>query len=488
MNSKGELDQPKKKLNLVDATLIVAGSMIGSGIFIVAADMGRMVGGPGWMMLLWVITGVMTIFAALSYGELAGMYPKAGGQYVYLKEGYNDLVGFLYGWSLFAVIQTGTIAAVAVAFAKYTGQILPVFSESNVLLELGTFKLTAAQVLGIASIIVLTWINANGIQYGKIIVRAFTSTKLIALFGLILLGLLVFRKPEVWAGNLAHFWDYGKYAVDAQTGKATFTTLTTFGLITAMGVGLVGSLFSSDAWNNVTFIAADIENPKRSIPRSLLYGTVIVITIYLLVNVAYLNLLPFYGDPAAINAFDKGIIFAEKDRVGTAAVSQMFSDNAAPIMAVLIMISAFGCNNGIILAGGRVYQAMAKDGLFFAKMTQNNARGVPGYALWIQGIWASLLCLSGKYGDLLDYVIFVVMLFYILTILGIFILRKKKPNVERPYKAFGYPIVPALYILMATAFCINILYMRPEYSFPGLVIVLLGIPIYFFWRRKRHVA
>lgn len=480
-----------KKLTLLDATLIVAGSMIGSGIFIVAADMGRMVGGPGMMLLLWVITGIMTIFAALSYGELAGMYPQAGGQYVYLKEAYNPLVGFLYGWSLFAVIQTGTIAAVAVAFAKYTGQIIPWFSEEHILFQIQisadfTFKFSAAQLLGIGSIVLLTAVNAQGIEYGKIIVRAFTSAKLIALFGIILLGLLIFRKPEVWADNMAHFWDTGRYVVDKK-GIVSYTSLTTFGLLTAMGVGLVGSLFSSDAWNNVTFIAADIDNPKRSIPRSLFFGTVIVIGIYLLVNVAYLNLLPFGGDPHGATAVEKGIMFAEKDRVGTAAVTQMFSDGAVTIMAVLIMVSAFGCNNGIILAGGRVYQAMARDGLFFNKMKENNRQGVPGYALWIQGIWASLLCLSGRYNDLLDYVIFAVMLFYILTILGIFILRTRRPDIERPYKAFGYPIVPAIYILMALAFCLNLLYMKPEYSFPGLVIVLLGIPIYFYWRSRGGV-
>jgi basic amino acid/polyamine antiporter, APA family len=483
MNTKSEIGTTKKKLNLLDATLIVAGSMIGSGVFIVAADMGRQVGGPGWMMLLWVITGVMTIFAALSYGELAGMFPKAGGQYIYLKEAYNPLVGFLYGWSVFAVIQTGTIAAVAVAFAKYTGQIFPAFSDSNILLDMGSFKLNAAQFLGIASILVLTFINSRGIDAGKFILRLFTSTKLIALFGLIILGLLFFRKPEVWAENMSHFWDTGKWTV-GEDGKASLTALTSLGLFSAVGVGLVGSLFSSDAWNNVTFIAADVENPKRSIPLSLLYGTVTVITLYLLVNFAYLNILPFFGDPAAATAVGKGILFAEKDRVATAAVTQMFDSNAVTIMALLIMISTFGCNNGIILSGARVYQAMAKDGLFFGKMKENNAKGVPGYALWVQCIWACLLCLSGKYGDLLDYVIFVVVLFYILTIGGIFILRMKNPTAERPYKAFGYPIVPAIYILMAAAFSINLLFMKPEYTFPGFIIVLLGIPIYFFWKSR----
>lgn len=477
----------KKSLNLLDATLIVSGSMIGSGIFIVAADMGRSVGGPGWMLMLWVIAGVMTIFAALSYGELAGMFPHAGGQYVYLKEAYNPLVGFLYGWSLFTVVQSGTIAAVAVAFAKYTGVLFPFFSDSHILFTIGSFKINAAQILGVFSILILTLINAQGINYGKIIVRIFTSTKLISLFGIILLGLLFYRNPNVWNLNMEHFWDFGKYAAD-ENGNVTFTALTTFGLITAMGVGLVGSLFSSDAWNNVTFIAAEIENPKRSIPLSLFFGTVIVIGLYLLVNVAYLNLLPFYGDPNSITTIGKGIMFAEKDRVATAAVWQMFGAPAAFIMAILIMISTFGCNNGIVLSSVRVYQAMAKDGLFFQRMKENNKHGEPGYALWVQFVWASLLCFSGKYGDLLDYVIFAVMLFYILTIYGIFILRKKNPNAERPYKAFGYPIVPAIYIFMAAAFCINILYMKPENSFPGLIIVLLGVPVYYYWKKKSVVV
>ena len=477
----------KKHLTLFDATLIVASSMIGSGIFIVAADMGRTVGGPGWMLLLWVIAGLMTIFAALSYGELAGMFPRAGGQYVYLKEAYNPLIGFLYGWSLFTVVQSGTIAAVGVAFAKYTGVLFPFFSDSHILLTIGRFNINAAQLLGVFSILILTLINASGIHYGKIILRLFTSTKLIALFGIIVLGLFVFRNPAIWQHNLAHCWDYGKYGTD-KNGNMTFTTLSVFGLMTAMGVGLVGSLFSSDAWNNVTFIAGDIDNPKRSIPLSLFFGTVLVIGLYLLVNIAYLNLLPFYGDPQASDAIGKGILFAEKDRVGTAAVSQMFAGGALVIMALLIMISTFGCNNGLILSGVRVYQAMAKDGLFFSSMKENNKKGEPGYALWIQFAWASILCFSGKYGDLLDYVIFAVMLFYILTIIGIFILRKKHPDAERPYKAFGYPIVPAIYILIAIAFCVNLLYMKPETSLPGLIIVLLGVPVYYFWRKKESLV
>lgn len=476
--------EEKKSLNLLDATLIVSGSMIGSGIFIVSADMARTVGGPGWMLLLWVIAGVLTIFAALSYGELAGMFPHAGGQYVYLREAYHPMVGFLYGWSLFAVVQSGTIAAVAVAFAKYTGVIFPVFSENNILLTIGSFKISAAQVLGIFSILLLTIINARGINYGKIIVRVFTSTKLIALFGLIVLGVFVSGNADVWHQNLQHFWDFGAYATD-ETGKVSFTQLTTMGLAAAMGAGLVGSLFSSDAWNNVTFIAGEIENPKRSIPLSLFFGTVIVISLYLLVNIAYLHLLPFYGDPNATTAFGKGIMFAEKDRVATASAMQIFGAPATIIMAALIMVSTFGCNNGIVLSSVRVYQAMAKDGLFFNKMKDNNRFGVPGYALWIQFIWAGALCLSGKYGDLLNYVMFAVMLFYIITIAGIFVLRKKLPNAERPYKAFGYPVVPIIYIVLVSAFCINLLITKPLYSWPGLGIVLAGIPIFYFWKREK---
>lgn len=479
--------QEKKSLNLLDATLIVSGSMIGSGIFIVTADMGRTVGGPGWVMLLWVITGLMTIFAALSYGELAGLFPQAGGQYVYLKEAYNPLVGFLYGWSLFAVVQSGTIAAVAVAFAKYTGVLYAPLSENNILMELGGFKISAAQLLGIFSILVLTIINARGINYGKIVLRVFTSTKLIALFALIVLGIFFAGDAEVWNMNLERFWDFGKYTEGAD-GKLSFETLTTFGLIAAMGVGLVGSLFSSDAWNNVTFIAAEIENPKRSIPLSLFFGTVIVTVLYILANVAYLNLLPFFGDPQATDAIGKGIMFAEKDRVATSAAMQIFGSPATIIMAVLIMVSTFGCNNGIVLSSVRVYQAMAKDGLFFKKMKDNNRFGVPGYALWIQFIWSAALCLSGKYGDLLDYVMFAVMLFYIFTIVGIFILRKKMPDAERPYKAFGYPVIPIIYLFFAAAFCVNLLFMKPMNTWPGLVIVLLGIPVYYFWKRKPSSA
>lgn len=472
-----------KKLNLADAALIVTSGMIGSGIFIVSADISRTLGGPGWLLLAWLISGVMTVFAALSYGELAGMYPEAGGQYVYLKEAFNPLIGFLYGWTIFLVVQTGTLAAVAVAFAKFTGVLVPELSEKNILLDLGKFKISAAQLVGIASLLVLTIINARGIQYGKLINRVFTSTKLIALFGIIVLGIFFFGNSDVWDTNLSRFWEYSTYTKD-DAGNWINSPLTAIGLMSAIGVALVGSLFSSDAWNNVTFIAGDIDNPKKNIPLSLVIGTLVVTILYMLANIAYLKLLPFFGNPNATDVLGQGLQFPANDRVGTAAATMIFGGTATVIMAVLIMISTFGCNNGITLASVRVYQAMAQDGLFFEKMKHNNKYGVPGFALWVQFAWAALLCLSGKYGDLLDYIMFAVMLFYILTIIGLFRLRITKPDVPRPYKAFGYPIVPAIYIILATYFCLNLLYAKPLYSYPGLFIVLLGIPVYYFWKRN----
>lgn len=476
--------ESKKPLKLLDATLIVASGMIGSGIFVVASDIGRTVGAPGWLLVAWAISGLMTIFAALSYGELAGMFPAAGGQYVYLKEAYNPFVAFLYGWSLFAIVQTGTIAAVAVAFAKYVGVLHESFGDKHILMQWGTFKISAAQVLGIMLIIALTAINSLGINYGKLINRIFTSTKLLALFGLILLGLFFFAKPEIWQNNTAHFWDTVTWQKDA-AGTWSSSSLSGIGIMAAIGVALVGSLFSSDAWNNVTFIAGEIDQPKRNIPLSLFIGTGIVVTIYMLANVAYLKLLPFYGDPNGADVISRGLQFAEYDRVGSAAATMIFGGTGTVVMAVLIMISTFGCNNGIILASVRVYQTMAKDKLFFERMKHNNSNGVPGIALWIQCLWASLLCLSGSYGDLLDYVMFAVMLFYILTIAGIFILRKKMPDAERPYKAFGYPVIPAIYIVLASAFCINLLVMKWTNAAMGLAIVAAGIPIYYYWSAQQ---
>ncbi len=476
----------KKSLNLLDATLIVSGSMIGSGIFIVSADISRQTGGAGWLLLSWILSGVITLFAALSYGELAGMFPHAGGQYVYLKNAYNPLVGFLYGWTIFLVVQCGTIAAVAVAFAKYTGLLIPAFSENNILLELGSYKISAAQLLGIFSIFILTLINSRGINYGKIVVRIFTSAKLVALFGIIVLGLFVFGSADTFSANWATAFSLTHW--DKAGDNWVQSNLSSIALLSAIGVGMVGSLFSSDAWNNVTFISGDIENPKRNIPLSLAIGTFIVVTLYLLANIAYLFLLPLAGDPNGADTISRGIQFAQNERVATAATEMMFGSKAVFIMAILIMVSTFGCNNGIILSSVRVYQAMANDGLFFEKMKHNNSNGVPGFALWIQFIWASLLCLSGKYGDLLDYVMFSVMLFYILTIAGLFILRKKQPNAERPYKAVGYPVLPAIYLILATAFCVNLLVVKFSACWPGLVIVGIGVPVYFYWRGQNAIA
>jgi APA family basic amino acid/polyamine antiporter len=478
------LRQFKRGLGLLDSTMIVIGSMIGSGIFIVSADIGRTVGAPGYLLLVWLITGVMTIIAALSYGELAGMMPHVGGQYAYLREAYNPFVAFLYGWTLFLVIQTGTIAAVAVAFAKFTGVLLPWFSEKNILFSAGNFHITAAQLLAIASVILLTYINMRGLKEGKIVQNIFTSTKIIALLGFILLALFIGKNATAIAANFDNFWSATWTQVT--DGKIlSIVPLTGWMLLSAIGVAMVGSLFSADAWNNITFTAGEVMNPKRNIPLSLALGTGTVILIYILANVGYLLALPLTGYPGARDVIGRGIQFATSDRVGTAAASVIFGEGAAIIMAVMIMISTFGCNNGLILAGARVYYAMAKDKLFFKSAGILNKKSVPGTALVVQCIWTCLLCISGTYSDLLDYVVFAVLLFYILTVIGIFILRKKQPKVKRPYKAFGYPVVPAIYILLAAAISIDLLIFKPQYTWPGLGIVMLGIPVYFVWKKLK---
>ena len=472
----------KRGLGLLDSTMIVIGSMIGSGIFIVSADIGRTGGAPGYLLLIWVITGIMTVIAALSYGELAGMMPHVGGQYAYLREAYNPFIAFLYGWTLFLVIQTGTIAAVAVAFAKFTGVLIPWCSEQHILFSIGVFHITAAQILALLSVALLTYVNTRGLQEGKIVQNIFTGTKIIALLGFILLALFIGRKSSTIAANIGSFWNATRTQVAG--GKIiSVTQISGWMLLSAMGVAMVGSLFSADAWNNITFTAGEVTNPKRNIPLSLALGTGTVILMYLLANIGYLLVLPLTGSPEATDVAGKGIQFALSDRVGTAAASVIFGESAAVIMAVLIMISTFGCNNGLILAGARVYYAMAKDGLFFKNAGVLNNKSVPGAALIVQGVWTGLLCLSGTYGDLLDYVVFAVLLFYILTVIGIFILRKKQPHVERPYKAFGYPIVPAVYILLAASISIDLLIFKPNYTWPGLRIVLLGIPVYFIWKK-----
>lgn len=474
----------KRELGLRSSTMIVMGSMIGSGIFIVSADIARTVGSPGMLLVVWAITGLITLIAALSYGELAAMMPDAGGQYVYLRQAYNPLIGFLYGWTLFLVIQTGTIAAVAVAFAKFTGIFIPVLSEKNILFSLGKFNISAAQLFAILSLVVLTAINMRGVKEGKLIQDIFTMSKIVALFGLILLGLVVGANQTAINANFGEAFWQSAWTKVADGKVVSIETLSGVGLWVAVGVAMVGSLFSSDAWNNITFTAGEVINPKRNIPLSLALGTGAVTLIYLLANVSYLVVLPLQGSPDGADAIARGIQFADLDRVGTAAMSVIFGDTALFVMAALIMISTFGCNNGLILAGARVYYAMGNDGLFFQKAGTLNKKSVPAFALVIQCIWASLLCLSGSYGDLLDYVVFAVLLFYILTIAGIFILRKTKPDAERPYKAIGYPVLPALYIAVAAAICIDLLIFKPNYTYPGLLIVLLGVPVYFLWKRQ----
>lgn len=476
----------KRGLGLLDSTMIVIGSMIGSGIFIVSADIARTVGSPGLLLVVWLITGLITVIGALSYGELAGMMPHAGGQYVYLREAYNPLVGFLYGWTLFLVIQTGTIAAVAVAFARFTAVLVPSLGEQVILLEIGKFHVSAAQLVAILSVVLLTYVNSRGLREGKFVQNVFTTAKTAALIGLILLGILIGRNAEAIDANLAHFWDATWTSVSE--GKiVSVESLSGLMIFAAIGTSMVGSLFSSDAWNNITFTAGEVINPKRNIPLSLVLGTGIVTLLYLLANVAYIMVLPVLGSPDATDTLGRGIQFASSDRVATAAVTMVFGELAAVIMAVLIMVSTFGCNNGLILAGARVYYAMARDGVFFKKVGELSNRSVPTTALVIQGVWASLLCLSGTYGDLLDYVIFSVLVFYILTVIGIFILRKKRPDADRPYKALGYPILPALYVLCASAIAVDLLIFKTQYSGSGLLIVLLGIPAFYIWKKFTSV-
>ena len=435
-----------------------------------SADITRNVGSAGWLIVVWLLTGFMTLTAALSYGELSAMFPKAGGQYVYLKEAYNPLTGFVYGWSFFAVIQTGTIAAVGVAFSKFAGYFFPSLDlkDENILFQAGYFKLYPAQLVSILLIIFLTWSNTKGVKGAKWIQNIFTSTKILSLFGLIIAG-IIFFKPEVWHANWISAFDMKKISTAGIEGVIGAAALG------AIAASMVGSIFSSDAWNNVTFIAGEIQNPKRNIGLSLFLGTFIVTVIYVCANLMYIAVLPLHD-----------IAFAPQDRVAVVAANSMFGGAGTYIIAIMIMISTFGCNNGLILAGARVYYSMSKDGLFFKKASSLNKHAVPEWALWAQCIVASLLCLSGKYGDLLDMISFVVVIFYVLTIYGIFILRKKRPDIERPYKAFGYPVLPVIYMLMGIAFCILLIIYKPNFTWPGLIIALLGIPIYYLISPKKN--
>lgn len=467
MTDKQEQPKMKHQLGLLDGTMLVAGSMIGSGIFIVSADITRNVGSAGWLIAVWLITGFMTLTAAVSYGELSAMFPKAGGQYIYLKEAYNKLIAFLYGWSFFAVIQTGTIAAVGVAFSKFAAYIIHPLSEDNILFHSSLVNISAAQLVSIVVIVLLTYINTQGVQSGKIIQNIFTITKLLSLFGLIIFGLIAL-KGEVWHANWTNAWSMHKLNTDG-----SFSNLTLAAAMGAIAAAMVGSIFSSDAWNNVTFIAGEMSNPKRNIGLSLFFGTLIVTVIYVSANVMYTGVLSMHD-----------IATADKDRVAVAASHAIFGGLGTYIIAVMIMISTFGCNNGLIMAGARVYYSMAKDGLFFKRTGTLNKFAVPEFGLWIQAVVASILCLSGRYGDLLDMISFVVVIFYVLTILGIYILRVKRPDAERPYKAFGYPILPAIYMIMGVIFCILLIIYKPNFTWPGLIIVLIGIPIYYVTQRK----
>jgi APA family basic amino acid/polyamine antiporter len=466
--------------------------MIGSGIFIVSADIARQVGSGGWLLMVWLVTGLLTVTAALSYGELAAMMPRAGGQYVYLREAYSPLWGFLYGWTLFLVIQTGTIAAVCVAFARYLGVLVPSISATHWIIppinisSQYAISLSAQQLVGILLVVLLTVINSQGLKLGKIIQNIFTSAKTLSLIVLIFIGLFVGRHADAIKTNLSDFWTpHGVDEVKPDFGPGVIASAGAFGLFIAFCVAQVGSLFSSDAWNNITFTAGEVKNPKRNIPLSLAAGTGLVITLYLLANVAYLCMLPL----------DK-IQHAPDDRVATAAIETVFTGAGPIIMAVAIMISTFGCSNGLILAGARVYYAMAQDNLFFTSTAKLNRHSVPAFGLVLQCIWTCLLVLprtrlhdpatgaetyGNLYGTLLDYVVFAVLIFYVLTIIGLFILRQKRPEAERPYRAFGYPVVPALYILAATTISVVLLLYKTKTSLPGLLIVLTGVPVYFLW-------
>jgi basic amino acid/polyamine antiporter, APA family len=488
-----------RAIGLFDGTMIVVGSMIGSGIFIVASDITRQTGSAGGLLLTWIITGLLTIAAALSYGELAALFPHAGGQYIYLREAYSPLWGFLYGWTLFLVIQTGTIAAVAVGFARYLGVLFPSISPSAWIIapiSLGSkyaISLSLQQLVGVAMVIFLTFLNMQGVRLGKLIQNIFTSAKTLSLLGLIFLCVFVARNAAAISDNFGHFWAV-RNAQPIEPGanflRSFIPTVTAasgaFGLLVAFGVSQVGSLFSADAWNNIGFTAAEVKNPKRDVALSMAFGTIIVITLYLFANLAYLCALPL-----------SQIQNAPDDRVASAALQAVFGPAGAAIMAVAIIISTFGCNNGLILAGARVSYAMAKDGLFFRSTGTLNKKGVPASALIYQCVWIVILILlrtqhvsatgavtyGNLYSDLLDYVVFSVLIFYALTIAGIFVLRSKRPDLERPYRAFGYPFVPALYIVSALAIMFVLLLYKTQTAWPGLVIVLLGVPVYLLWSR-----
>ena len=467
----------EKKLKLWDGIMLVMGSMIGSGIFIVSSDIMRNLGSGYWMIVVWIITGVLTVAGALSYGELSSIFPKAGGQYTYITEVFGKKLGFLYGWGLFSVIQTGTIAAVAVAFGKFTAYLVPSLNNAAPLFQSGEFKITWIQILAIVVILLLTYVNTKGVKNGTLLQTIFTSSKTIALIGLIILGFILI-KNSFWDENLA----MGTQAfsnLDKDTSgnflQTDWKSISGMALLGGIASAMVGSVFSSVAWENVTFVSGEMENPKRNIVLSMVIGTTAVVILYILVNLVYMN------------ALDRdGIAFATNDRVAVAASEKIFGAGIGTyIMAILVMISTFGCVNGMILAGSRVFQTMAKDGLFLKSAAENNKNDVPEKSLWMQGGWAALLCLSGQYGNLLDMISFVIVVFYMITVFGVIYLRIKKPELERPYKTWLYPITPIIYLLIGTTFCILLLIYKQQYTWPGFILVLIGLPIYWFINRKK---
>ena len=491
-------------LGWFSATAIVVGSMIGSGIFLVPAEISRDVGSPALLIAAWVVTAVMTMIGALSYGELAAMMPDAGGQYVYLREAIGPLPGFLFGWTLFLVIQTGTIAAVAVAFGKFLGVFFPSISSSHWLWHIGhvpawhlgpmvlgnmDIGVNTANLAGLVIIAVLTVVNVFGVRLGALIQNIFTTAKTAALLGLVVLGVLFGRKAVAMAANFGHdfhnFWAGAGWQTLHPLQVGVGGPVTMVGLLTILAVVQTGSLFSADAWNNVTYTAGEVKNPKRNLPLSLVLGTGVVLGLYILANFVYLFALPLHGDPHGATLAARGIQYAPDDRVATAALQQIFSNTGAFLMAGAILISTFGCANGLTLAGPRVYYAMSRDGLFFKAAGKLHPRyKTPVVALVIQGIWTCVLCISGSYSQLLDYIICTELIFYILTIASLFVLRWKRPDAQRPYKALGYPVLPALYIVMAAWICIVLLRYKPQYTWPGIVIVLLGLPVYAIWSRR----
>jgi basic amino acid/polyamine antiporter, APA family len=489
-----------KGINLTSATTLVIGSMIGSGIFIVSADIARLVESPALLILAWVVTAFLTVVGALTYGELAAMMPKAGGQYVFLRESLGPLWGFLYGWSMFTVIQTGTIAAVGVAFGKFLGVLFPAISADQWIWHIGHVPkwtvgplllgnmdvgLNLQNLVAIGTVVLLTVINVLGVRTGALVQNIFTFSKTAALFGLVLIGAALGRNAEAIRENFGHFWQNASFGMLHPVQVGIGGPIVMAGVLTVVAVAQVGSLFSSDAWNNVTFTAAEVENPRRNLPLSLALGTSVVSLLYIAANFVYLMVLPLHGDPHGATIVARGIQYAADDRVGTAVMQQAFGASGAALMAIAILISTFGCNNGLILAGARIYYAMAKDGLFFRSIAKLHPRyKTPAISLIVQAIWACLLCLSGTYSQLLELTMFTVIIFYILTFFGLFVLRRTRPDAPRPYKAFGYPVLPAIYIVMAIFIDVVLLRYKPQYTWPGLIIVLLGIPVYLFWSRS----